>query len=97
MEVNINSNALENKSRIVRPNEVQTVKCSNCFKDLMTINVRKVSDDAFYNLVVGCPFCGDKSFALEIKGTLNAHPCNGVGMVDIFTTEDTTFYKTKKI
>lgn len=85
-------------SAVVRPSDVETIKCSNCEKALAHINIMKLSKDSFYKVVIRCPFCGDKSFAKEINGKLNIHTANGVVLTNVERDESTltTIYKTEK-
>ena len=99
MQLNINENSLEKKTKIVRPDETTYIKCSNCEKRLVCIAPHKLSDKVFYKLVVECPFCKDKSFEYDIKGTMGIRPCDGVALVDIERDDEkmTNFYRTTRV
>lgn len=99
LTLKINECGIEHKTNIIRPNETTYIKCSNCSKNLICIAPHKLADKTFYKMVVECPFCGDKSFEYDVKGTVGVRPCEGVGLVDIKRDDKkmTNLYKTRLI
>ena len=96
MELTIVPNNIQTKSQIIRPDETSFIRCSNCNKDLVQIVNKKISGEIFYKMVVKCPFCGDKSWEVEIKGKVGVHPCAGVTLTDIKEDLNKVLYLTEK-
>ena len=88
MEVKINHDKIT-PSRIVRPNETTTVKCSSCDKDLAIINVNKVSSENFYKIQIECPFCHDASWEIDINCKLAIRPAEGVAITNLDGRDNT--------
>jgi hypothetical protein len=87
------------KTKIVRPDETDIIKCSNCNKELVQIHVTKLSSEAFYKMVVECPFCKDKSWEYDIKGRVGVRPCAGVALINIDKNDQKmiNYYRTEKL
>lgn len=87
----INENAIKEKSKVIQRDELSTIKCSNCNKPLLNYVIDKLFKENLYSIVVDCPFCKDKSFALEINGAFKYIPLldNTVRILDVETDEKT--------
>jgi hypothetical protein len=96
MELNINVKEKVLQDNVIRPNETEFIKCSNCNKDLLQIVNKKISGETFYKMVVQCPFCGDKSWETEVKGKVGIHPCAGVALTYINEKGILVTYLTEK-
>ncbi len=68
-------------SEIIKPDQTKVLKCSACGKGLLRINHIFKKEDGhslLYNLIVDCPYCGDKCFAEQIYGVFRYTEYPGV-------------------
>ncbi len=61
------------------------VSCSNCDACLMDIWITRPNETEVWNVIAECPFCGDKSYMVEIHGGF--HP-GGYGQIKEDDPED---------
>ena len=82
----INENSLGN-SKVIKLNETQTIKCSNCNADLLRIAVKNTVGVENYKFVVECPFCDDKSFQYKVEGLFRWIPLDKVVVTNMLTDD----------
>jgi len=73
------------------------LKCSSCRRQLIDVCVVKPDEPFTWHIKAECPFCGDASFASEIKGGFLLGWCEQVRMVDVVTDGDKITVKTIKL
>lgn len=83
-------------SPVINIDECQNIKCSNCEKKLLILPSYLDSEEVLYKLVVDCPFCGDKSFELDIRGPLKYYPAENVKIKDFIQKGNLVRFVTSK-
>jgi hypothetical protein len=78
---------LNNKCEIIKKTETDSIKCSNCKKELLIVHQSKIFETPLYSIVVQCPFCNDKSYNYEIKGDVKWVVPERVKLVNTVTSE----------
>lgn len=61
------------------------IKCSSCNKKLVEIIRANTPTDVVHKFVANCPFCGDKSFVVDMVGDLAIIDVPGCKHVDTKT------------
>ena len=74
-------------SKVIKVNETQTIKCSNCEADLFRVAVKDAIGVDFYKVVVECPFCNDKSFQYKVEGLFRWIPLDKVVVTNMLTDD----------
>lgn len=77
---------------IIKKDEIEPIKCSNCNKDLMFVQKYERGSEILFKVSVSCPFCNDKSYEKEIYGTFRYHLPPNIKLKD-FKKDD----KSKKV
>jgi len=61
--------------------ELTVIKCSACGQKLIELFV--VGDGPTSQLIVECPFCGDRSFKVSVRGAFKFAACDNVEITNI--------------
>ena len=77
------SQKIESTLSIVKPEDTQFVKCSNCNKPLLRLLADKTGAEVLFTVVVDCVYCSDRSWATPIYGTLRYIPADGVQLKNV--------------
>lgn len=72
------------------------LECSNCWCPLVEIKITNHDVDTKWKLIAECPYCGDKSFAFDVKGLYGISYTKYATMVDQNTDGETTVFKMVK-
>jgi len=82
MEINIEEK-LNKHVNAIYGRDIDTIKCSNCKRELMFFTQQKYNKALKYSVKVKCCSCEDYSFIYEIFGQLSLLPCDGVQVIDL--------------
>lgn len=82
METEVKSVDLEREQLEIVDGGHKTISCSNCRKELLDVWLTRPDASMQTKLVAKCPFCGDKSFAINIIGLYHIGTPDGVVLLD---------------
>lgn len=93
-------------SPVVKISDTDSIKCSNCNRQLMIVYCRPMTDERREQLTKNnallskvqaeCAYCGDKSYQYEITGEFRYHPAQGIKIVDFKQNADNVVFKTSR-
>lgn len=81
---------IQSKSDTVENGKEVVIRCSGCTKPLLTVFISRPNASLKNYITALCPFCGEKSFRLEIDGIAHLGACKGVDILDTDTVIEET-------